>query len=145
MPRSLGWTSRPIHLGFRDIYVSRMRGDSTLSPPELVTELSSTGDELKPSIRFDGLEIFFQSYRFGISTSYDIWVYTRKSNADTWSPPVELGQAINSAYHDLSPASPKTAPCFSSPPSAREAAVVLTCTSLSALWTRSEAALRLSR
>jgi len=90
-------------LGYSDIYVSRARGDGTFSPPVLVTELNSTGDEQRPSIRFDGLEIFFHSYRFGISTSYDIWVSTRKSFASTWSSPVMLGPAINSAYNDQQP------------------------------------------
>jgi Tol biopolymer transport system component len=95
-------SDRPGSLGYKDIYVSRVRGDGTFSPPVLVTELSSTGDEQRPSIRFDGLEIFFQSYRVG-STSYDVWVSTRKSNADAWSTPVKLGPAINSAYHDRQP------------------------------------------
>jgi Tol biopolymer transport system component len=95
-------SDRPGGLGYDDIYVSRMRGDGTFGPPALVTELSSTGDELRPSIRFDGLEIFFQSYRIG-SSSYDIWVSTRKSVADAWSPPVMLGPAINGPYHDRQP------------------------------------------
>lgn len=97
-------SDRPGGLGYDDIYVSRVRGDGTFSPPELVTELNSTGDELRPSIRFDGLEIFFMSYRFGISTSYDIWVSTRKSVADVWSPPAMLGPEINSSYFDWQPA-----------------------------------------
>jgi len=95
-------SGRPGGLGYNDIYVSRLRGNGTFSPPVLVNELSSTGDELRPSIRFDGLEIFFQSYRIG-STSYDIWVSTRKSVADAWSPPVMLGPAVNSPYHDRQP------------------------------------------
>jgi hypothetical protein len=94
---------RPGGLGYRDIYVSLLRGNGTFSPPELVAELSSIGDEVRPSIRFDGLEIFFQSWRPG-STSYDIWVSTRKSVADAWSTPVMLGPAINSEFWENQPA-----------------------------------------
>lgn len=91
--------------GLLDIYVSFIRGDGALSLPRLVTELSSEGNDQRPSIRFDGLEIFFSSDRSGsVAGSQDVWVSTRKSDADAWSPPVSLGLGINSQFQEQQPA-----------------------------------------
>jgi hypothetical protein len=72
--------------------------DGSFGPAVLVTELSSPGGDTRPSIRHDGLEIFFQSNRTGsIALSNDLWVATRASTLDAWSTPVSLGATINTA------------------------------------------------
>jgi hypothetical protein len=96
--RQLYFGSARPGLGGADIYVSEQLADGSFAPATLVTELNSPSNENRPSIRLDGLEIFFQSSRTGsIGASGDLWVATRGSTADTWSTPVNLGSTINTA------------------------------------------------
>lgn len=83
-------------LGAADIYLSEQMADGSFGPATLVTELSSTSNENRPSIRHNGLEIFFQSNRSGsFGTALDLWTATRESVLDDWSTPVNLGSPIN--------------------------------------------------
>lgn len=96
----------PAAVGPLDIWVSRRDGN-TFAPGTLVAELSSAANELRPSIRFDGREIFVSSDRTdrpGSMGAQDIWVSTRRSNADAWSLPVNLGPSINTAFAEQQPA-----------------------------------------
>jgi Tol biopolymer transport system component len=87
-----------------DIYVSRLVG-TTFGPGQPVPELSSEGTDLRPSIRFDGLEIFLSSDRAGSTDgSQDIWVSTRQNPGAPWSPPMNLGSAVNSEFFEQQPA-----------------------------------------
>jgi len=81
-----------------DIYLSEQMADGTFGPAVLVTELSSPLNENRPSIRRDGLEIFFQSNRIGSLGLGDLWVATRESTLDAWSTPVNLGNTINTVF-----------------------------------------------
>lgn len=67
-----------------DIYVSTL-GPTGFGPPSPVVELNSAVQEGRPYLRRDGREIFFQSNRSG---PLAIWVSTRSSTAQPWSPPV---------------------------------------------------------
>jgi WD40-like Beta Propeller Repeat len=96
----------PTAAGPLDIYVSRREGNA-FGRGTLVAELSSAGNELRPSIRFDGREMFVSSDRTdrpGSMGAQEIWVSTRKSNADAWSLPDNLGHSINTAFADQQPA-----------------------------------------
>ena len=85
-------------LGGADIYVSEQMADGSFGPAVLVTDLSSSVNENRPSIRHDGREIFFQSNRTGpFGANADLWVATRDSTLDAWALPVNLGTTINSA------------------------------------------------
>jgi hypothetical protein len=85
-------------LGAADIYASEQLPDGSFGPAALVTELSSIANENRPSIRHDGLEIFFQSNRAGsIGAGGDLWVATRESTLDPWSTPVNLGPPVDTA------------------------------------------------
>jgi hypothetical protein len=84
-------------VGGADIYVSTQLADGSFGAATLVTELSSTANENRPSIRHDGLEIFFQSNRSGSIGGGDLWTATRADTLDPWSTPVNLGSPINSA------------------------------------------------
>lgn len=86
-------------LGAADIYLSEQLADGSFGPAVLVTELSSSVNENRPSIRHDGREIFFQSNRLGpFGANADLWVATRDSTLDAWGIPANLGTTINSAF-----------------------------------------------
>jgi WD40-like Beta Propeller Repeat len=86
-------------LGVADIYVSEQMEDGSFGPAVLVTELSSSVNENRPSIRHDGREIFFQSNRVGpFGANADLWVAARDSTLDAWGIPVNLGTTINSLF-----------------------------------------------
>src|SRR5262249_35573650 len=58
-------SNRPGGRGSFDIYVSQIFPDGSFSPATLVPELSGPADDQRPSVRFDGLEVFFFSTRPG--------------------------------------------------------------------------------
>ncbi len=96
--RQLYFGSTRPGLGGADIYVSNQMPDRSFGPATLITELSSSANENRPSIRRDGLEIFFQSNRTGSNgTATDLWVATRASALAAWSAPVNLGDTTNTA------------------------------------------------
>ena len=87
-----------------DIYMSEMTGH-TFREPTLVTELSSAAHEQRPSIRFDGREIFLSSSRPvvclpGGACPEDIWASVRQGNGQSWEEPVNLGPVVNSNSRD---------------------------------------------
>ena len=86
-----------------DIYVSRMQGDE-FDTPVPVAELNSPEHDEKPSIRFDGREIYLASGRPEGVGDLDIWVSTRQSNGHAWETPVNLGLSINTTSQDRRPA-----------------------------------------
>jgi hypothetical protein len=88
--------------GTFDIYVSQLWPVGSFGPATLVPELSSAASDQRPSVRFDGLEVFFFSNRPG-SLGNDLWVSTRKSLFDPWSIPDNLGPAVNSESNDQQP------------------------------------------
>ena len=89
--------------GAGKIFVSEQAADGSFGPGALVLELSGLGNTRRPSIRHDGLEIFFGSERPGIPNSQDLWVATRETVFDAWSAPVNLGSPLNSALVDVQP------------------------------------------
>ena len=66
-------------------------------------ELSGPGQEQHPSIRFDGLEIFFFSDRPPSQGGVDVWSATRRSVFDAWSTPTNLGPTVNTASAEVQP------------------------------------------
>jgi hypothetical protein len=88
--------------GTFDIYVSQLWPVGSFGPATLVPELSSAASDQRPSVRFDGLEVFLYSNRPG-SLGNDLWASTRETVFDPWSPPVNLGATVNSAVDDQQP------------------------------------------
>jgi Tol biopolymer transport system component len=92
-----------------DIYMSKKTGQ-TFSEPALVPELNSpelnggASHDQRPSIRFDGREIFLSSDRPGGAGLEDIWASVRQGNGKSWEVPVNLGSAVNSSCRDTQPA-----------------------------------------
>ncbi len=65
--------------------------------------VNSPKSEHDPSISADELELYFNSYRPGGFGNADIWMTTRKTKADPWGEPVNLGKTINSPAHENAP------------------------------------------
>ena len=94
-----GGMNRP---GGAGIYVSEQAADGSFGPA--VRVLVSLGVTQRPSIRHDGLEIFFVSNRPGsIANSQDLWVATRETVFDAWSEPINLGSPVNTELVDVQP------------------------------------------
>jgi hypothetical protein len=90
----------PGGLGGADIYVSTQMADGAFGPAVLVTELCTPLNDTFPSIRHDGLEIFFNSNRVGSIGVGDLWAATRESTHDAWSTPVNLGSTVNTSSQE---------------------------------------------
>jgi hypothetical protein len=86
-----------------DIYVSELRASGTFGPALLIPELSSAQADQRPSVRFDGLELFLGSDRAGSLGLNDLWVSTRETVLHAWSTPTNLGPTINGAFGDTQP------------------------------------------
>lgn len=83
-----------------DIFVSRLEGNS-FTPATFVSELSSAANDQRPTVRFDGREIFFSSNRG--TGDQNIWVATRQDRASPWSALVMLGPEINTQFLEQQP------------------------------------------
>jgi len=59
--------------------------------------VNSSASDARPNVRHDGLEIVWDSTRFGTLGATDIWTASRVSVDDPWGTAVQLGNGINSA------------------------------------------------
>lgn len=92
---------RGASLAGTDIYEVHVTGDGeTLGAAVPVAELNSSNLDGRPTVRADGREVFFWSTRLGAT---DIWVATRRSPHDPWSPPENLGAPVNTPFGELTP------------------------------------------
>jgi len=89
--------------GARDLFTSTL-GEDGLFHPHPIAELNTKCNDEQPSIRRDGLELFFSSNRVGGYGGSDIWVSTRASTSDPWLAPVNLGSSINTPGLEQRPA-----------------------------------------
>jgi Tol biopolymer transport system component len=99
----LYFSSSRLSGGPGSIFVSEQAADGSFGPAVLVLELSGLGNTRRPSVRHDGLEIFFGSERSGIPNSQDLWVATRETVFHAWSAPINLGSPLNSERVDVQP------------------------------------------
>jgi hypothetical protein len=91
-----GGMNRP---GGAGIYVSEQAADGSFGP---AVRVIVSGANVRPSIRHDGLEIFFHSLRPGsIGNNLDLYVATRETVFDAWSEPINLGSPLNSELVDV--------------------------------------------
>lgn len=86
-----------------DIYVSQLFPDGSFGPASVVAELNSPKGDYRPSVRFDGLEVFVHSDRLGSLGGLDLWVATRETVFDFWSTPANLGSTVNSTDTEQQP------------------------------------------
>lgn len=98
-------SSRP-GVGGVDIYRSELTAAGSFGPATLVSELSTPQNDFRPTIRFDGLEVIFDSNRpapaeIAGAGLRDLWVSTRSSPlAALWSVPQHLGNVVNGPFND---------------------------------------------
>ena len=85
-----------------DIYASERRRDGSFGTAAAVGELNTGAADIQPNVRKDGLEIVFASNRVG-AAGQDIWMSSREDAGDRWSPPVNLGGAVNTAAAETRP------------------------------------------
>jgi hypothetical protein len=92
-------------LGDYDLWMStRPAAESDWAAPvNMGPAVNSSAFDAEPCLSTDGLALFFSSNRPGGMGSYDMWVTTRRSQAAAWSPPVNLGPAINTSSIEGSP------------------------------------------
>jgi WD40-like Beta Propeller Repeat len=101
-------SSRP-GVGGVDIYRSELTADGSFGPATLIAELSSPQNDFRPTTRFDGLEVIFDSNRpaptdiSGVGLR-DLWISTRSSPSDPWSVPQHMGDVVNGPFNDSLPA-----------------------------------------
>jgi Tol biopolymer transport system component len=86
-----------------EILVADLLPDGTIGPAQPVPELNTASNDRGPSVRFDGLEVFFISQRPGGSGASDLWTATRQTVFDPWSAPTNLGPLVNSVSADSDP------------------------------------------
>ena len=88
-----------------DIYVAAVTRDGEVrGPAVLVAELRDpTSSAMSAAVRKDGREILFASNRAGTLGPTDLWVSTRQSVTDPWSPPANLGPPVNTPFGDQTP------------------------------------------
>ena len=72
-------------------------------PTNLGPTVNSSYNETGPCISSDGLSLYFQSERPGISGGRDIFVTTRPTVADDWGSPVNLGSPVSGPFTELNP------------------------------------------
>lgn len=95
---------RPGGLGFGDIYFSTLHSDGTFGPPSPILEFNTPFNDIRPGLRHDGLEIFFDSNRPGsMMNLQDIYTSTRPCSECHWPAPVNLGPLVNSDSIDGGP------------------------------------------
>jgi hypothetical protein len=91
-------------VGGIDIYQSELTATGSFGPATLVSELSTPQNDFRPTIRFDGLEVIFDSNRPappGAGTGLrDLWGSTRSSPLAVWSVPQNLGNVVNGPFND---------------------------------------------
>ena len=86
--------------GNSDWYMSELQADGSWGPATSIPELNSPFNEGHPTVRRDGLEIYFhRGIALGLSAT-DLWVATRASVDDPWSAPVNVGAPVNSDRTD---------------------------------------------
>jgi hypothetical protein len=90
--RTSGVSGRP------DIYATVHEEDGSFAVPVLVAELSTLYNDRAPSVRRDGLEIYFDSNRPGGVGSNAIWMSTRSNIDEPWADPIPVTSLNRPGY-----------------------------------------------
>ena len=88
--------------GWSDIFVTTRAtiDDPWGEPVNLGPSINTLDFDCQPSISTDGLILFFTSDRSG---NFDLWYTRRSSTSDSWGPPVNLGEPVNSSVGEAYP------------------------------------------
>jgi len=85
-----------------DLYTSKKTGDNWLVPNNLGNKINTRSWESQPVISSDGKKLYFASKRKGGKGGSDIWMSIKLKN-NSWSPPINLGDSINTPKDEMSP------------------------------------------
>ena len=105
-------SARPGGYGGNDIWVATRTttNDEWEEPVNLGPVVNSTAGDCHPCLSPDGLVLFFSDYdhpslgfRPGGYGQSDMYMIRRKSIADPWEEPVNLGPGMNTSYYESSP------------------------------------------
>jgi len=102
-------SNRPGGQGGTDVWVTTRpkKQDAWSDPVNLGPTVNCSNDDFAPSITSDGLTLIFSSTRPGMYSNYaDLWMTKRRTNAEPWGEPINLGPYINTDdvdYADISP------------------------------------------
>jgi hypothetical protein len=93
---------RPGGVGGHDLWMCMRasRNDPWGTPVNVGAPLNSGSHEISPTISHDALTFMFTSKRSGGRGDYDLWMSTRLAAESNWSPPVNMGPAVNSSAYD---------------------------------------------
>lgn len=92
--KTLFFSSDRLQLGQHKIYAAAQQPDGAWDPAMAVDELNMPGaSDARPNVRKDGLEIVFDSTRFGLPSQ--IYTSTRSTVLEPWSAPVAVGAVLN--------------------------------------------------
>jgi Tol biopolymer transport system component len=72
------------------------------TPKNLGPLINTPGLDAGPNVSSDGLVLYFMSDRPGGAGGWDLWLATRKSAAETWEPPINLGEPVNTRFNEAS-------------------------------------------
>jgi hypothetical protein len=95
---TLFFSSERLQFGQHKIYSAVQQPDGAWDPAAPVDELNMPGaSDARPNVRKDGLEIVFDSTRFGLPSQIPSQIYTaiRSSVLEPWSAPVPVGAVLN--------------------------------------------------
>jgi hypothetical protein len=95
-------SDRPGGVGGMDLWmVTRATTDSPWAQAvNLGPAINSSAWEIGPRMSDDNLSLYFHSARAGGLGGEDIWVATRATKDSPWEPAQNIGQPVNSPYHD---------------------------------------------
>jgi len=98
-------STRTTGLGCEDIYVSTAYPDEEFGTADLDPGLSGLSRDVRPFVRREGLEMYFDSNRPNASCTSqpDLWTSSRSSIWGAWSTPVKLPDYLNSTAVDARP------------------------------------------
>jgi outer membrane protein OmpA-like peptidoglycan-associated protein len=85
-----------------DLYLAEMDGKEWEEPKNMQTPVNTMSKETQPSLSGDGKTLYYVSSRTGTRGGLDIWMSELSDNGK-WTPPVNLGENINSPGNEQSP------------------------------------------
>ena len=88
--------------GSCDIYYSKKEGGKWSAAENIGTPVNSSKWESQPSFSSDGRTLYFSSNRPGGQGKSDLW-YSKLTPEGRWTPPVNLGDVINTPGFEESP------------------------------------------
>ena len=92
----------PAGYGSCDLYVSHSTGGEWFKPDNLGSSINTNKWDSQPIISSDNKKLYFASKRAGGKGGSDIWM-SIKLKDNSWSPPINLGDSINTPKDEMSP------------------------------------------